>query len=216
MYTIRVCEGPSCTKNGGGALLSACAALAGEEVEVMKMPCTSKCQKGVNIIVDDEPFARLVQAESDEQALETAKDAVSEAGGDVSELIGLAWLIKMEADAALRLDNPKAAVKMFTEALDLIPEELLTTPTQRPPDGEPTDGRGEPAPIHVQWVHEALIGRCLARMQLNKPKGARKDARAATKLCCNEAIGWEALAEAEEACGNEEGAESAREVLASL
>lgn len=68
----------------------------------------------------------------------------------------------------------------------------------------------EPPPARSRWLHESLLGRARARLELGEHAGAADDARAATALCCRVAAGWQLLAEAAAASGDTDAAEAAK------
>ena len=71
--------------------------------------------------------------------------------------------------------------------------------------------RGEKPSKRFEWLHELLLAKSTAALSSGDAAGAVEDATLATALCCQTASGWEALAAAREAAGDDEGAQAARE-----
>lgn len=71
--------------------------------------------------------------------------------------------------------------------------------------------RGEKPSKRFEWLHELLLAKSTAALSSGDAAGAVEDATLATALCCQTASGWEALAAAKEAAGDDEGAQAARE-----
>lgn len=117
---IAICEGGACSRNGAALLLGACAALGGADLRVVGSACTSKCPSR-GVVLTNNGAQSVVPASYAAQALESAQAAI--AGS--SDALAAAWTAKTEADAALTAGQPKRAVPLFSEALELAPPTLL-------------------------------------------------------------------------------------------
>lgn len=146
--------------------------------------------------------------------------------GDFDTAAAASVLIaKADGDIALDGEDYDGAIARYTETIEssfasnLSPADAdaSKSPVFRLTGRAAEQEEERLVPQRVRWLHEALVGRCRARLALAlDAAGALSDARAATELCVLAGAGWYRLKDAAEANGDAAAAETAAAELTRL
>ena len=229
--SLRVCTVSTCGRNGARAFCDAAEALGAiAELPVESSGCMSRCR---GIVVAGGPLRSTtsldLKIENARAAMEAAAsffDDLQDDDGDFDVAAAAAVLMaKADGDAALDDEEYEEAIARYTETIESPFASNLSpadADASKPPVFRLTGRAAEQeeerlVPRRVRWLHEALVGRCRARLALAlDAAGALSDARAATELCALAGAGWYRLRDAAEASGDAAAAETAAAELTRL
>lgn len=228
---LRVCTVSTCGRNGGRAFCDAAQALgAVAELPVVSSGCMSRCR---GIVVSGGPLRSTTSLDLKIEDTGAAMEAVAsffedlqDDDGDFDIAAAASMLLaKADGDVALDGEEYEEAIARYTETIE-SPFAAHLSPADadasKPPVFRLTGRAAEQeeerlVPQRVRWLHEALVGRCRARLALARDAaGALSDARAATELCALAGEGWYRLRDAAEANGDSAAAEAAAVELTRL
>ena len=224
--TLRVCTGTVCVKHGAALVLDSAAALSSsDQAACASSTCVNLCVKSVAVQLNGQQVVFDACSNNPLSALDQAAAAYEGLGvscGALKEAIAH----KYDGDLALAVEDWARAVDEYSMALKGAPPGLMqaeqngaaavvaTTEAMEPPltlvgvssvrlQPELIRIKEATMPGRVRWLHEALLGRSTAYLALGDVSTAKRDAMDATALCPLAHGGWQQLAQAAAAAGDQ-------------
>ena len=215
---LRVCTVSTCGRNGGQAFLEALQTLTeGEDLNVIPSGCLSICR---GVCVAGGPPERKqslplkIETGDAISAFDSAAAFLEESCGVDAKEIAQTLLAAARGDEALVAGEFAAAAAQFTMAIEspiaiaLKAELADATPGDLAPPVFRLQGRAAAeeeervTPRRVRWLYKALVGRCIAQLELSEAESALEDACSATEVCSLAGGGWYCLRDAAKSSKN--------------